>query len=351
MVIGVACVAPAIAADPIHVVWETDYAFIHFDWHGTWDQSIDYAAWWAYALWYLDVPDWAYLFAVYGMGWDHIWGPGLWGEDGVWGAEDKINVYIMYGLGDHVDYVGGNNIWLGAELPLDLVSGGWVQQVCTAGRGLAFGATTALALRYMWPEWDWTGTSFPNGITFLFAAISYQVAEVLWPWGDHVPTTAYGIDYDYSSLEGIRDRYQLRWHYVLQWGCHDFGLGDIAGGDPLYFPGTGLFYLEDPGLYIGTLAWGYLLSDYDYLFNGAANANGASSIYRVATMLRWLRNDISHDDLPGAVMAAYGHPCSFGIYLGPYPDPWVKILDPAYNYLDAWLYNLMWGEWYHYTGA
>jgi len=132
--ISVSCVGAAWAT---MTVWETDYSSIQFDWSGTWDKE-DY---YAYALYLLDIPDWAYLFAVYGLGWDHIWGPLCWGDNGAWDASDKARVVFYYGYNDGYSwaYMLGGKVYLNwYYLPdLDLVNGGWVNQVCTWGRQVA----------------------------------------------------------------------------------------------------------------------------------------------------------------------------------------------------------------------
>jgi len=159
MAIGGIAVGPASA---VEIIWETDFAFIHFDWNGTWDN----VAWWAYAMWYLDIPDWAYLFAVYGMGWDHIWGPALWGPDGAWGPEDKIDVYVAATgdpskssytraeWSDPWEVSGSVTWWVNPNDQLDLVGGGWVNQVCTAGRGVAWATTVDMLLNNFFYAWQ-----------------------------------------------------------------------------------------------------------------------------------------------------------------------------------------------------
>jgi len=321
MVVGTTCVVPSAEAESVDVTWETDFAFIHFEWNG----AMDNVAWWSYGLWYLDVPDWAYLFAVYGIGWDHIWGPALWGTDGVWGAEDKINIYVQRTAGStHTQALSGQ-IWyfINDADQLELAYGGWVNQVCTAGRGLTFGATLYLAGQFGCAHIPWE--------------IAFHVAAVLWPWGDHLIVGGY----DVSTLEGIRAGYQ-HWHSGTgAHGEHDYSSPAISWYYQDFYPPL------DGMRFFDCIAAGYVLSDFDYLFNSAAAEGGASSKYRIATLLTIIKADPIHD-IVAASMTAYGH---WGFSVGQMGlDPWVKLLDPDYNYLDAWLYNLMWGEWYQYLG-
>jgi len=112
------------------------------------------------------------------------------------------------------------------------------------------------------------------------------------------------------------------------YGAYQYPLSEIAADKHMY-----LFYM---------FAAGYLFEDYDYLFASAANAGGASSIYRVATMVTYLRNDmnwIHHADIDAASLSAYGHTYSYAYWF-------TGLLDPDNNYLNAWQYYLMWGTWY-----
>jgi len=320
------------AASPVAaewITWETDYAFIRFNWSGTWDTS----AYWAYGMYVLDIPDWSYLFAVYGMGWTNIWGPGFWGTDGVWGSEDKITVHISPGYGNTF-FPDTNTIRIDPNFwgSLDLVSGGWVNTLCTAGRAAAFFATESLVHRYIRYE----NPSYEDGLVdFLSEALGYQTANVLWPWGDHTMVQGY----DVSTLNGIRAGYQYYHTYPNYYGWYYTAWGWAANHQsPYHYTTAG-----DASLFT-CFGAGYLFLDYDHQFNGAADAGGASSLSPVATLLNYMRNDPGHDGWNEGFLASYGHGAdmSGGGWSG------VPALDPTYNQMHAWLVNLMWGFWFHY---
>lgn len=308
-------------ASATEVIWQTDFAFIHFDWHDEWDKEV----WWAYAMWYLDIPDWAYLFAVYGLGWDHIWGPLLWGSNGTWGSEDKIHLYFYTsddGLGG--SYPTGTGLYLNLYyLPeLDLVGGGWVNPVCTAGRRVAYETTRDLVYTVAVPD-------------YLEYPIALHVAYQLWPWGDNHWTLGLVQDgFRTQFPKAPLDTY-LSWYqsYVLYdnytWYANHNGVTETQYQQSLY-----------------TLAaWGYVLEDYDHLFTGAADQGGASSNYRLAAFITYWRGHGGSWSYyktlwDESFAASYGHVAS--LTLGCYHDP----LKEVGGDLNGYLYYLMWGHWY-----
>jgi len=146
--VGVTCVTQVVQAETL--IWDTDFCRLQFEWTGSWDN----VAYWAYGLYVLDVPDWAYLFGIYGMGWDHVWGSGFWGTDGVWGPDDKLTINVVssglsHGPGYGLYFDGPINLDVSQFGTLDLAGGGWVNTICTAGRTVAFYATMALYDKYV----------------------------------------------------------------------------------------------------------------------------------------------------------------------------------------------------------
>lgn len=329
-IIGVMSPAPAPAET---VYWETDYMLIRFEWNGTWDN----AAYWAYGMYLLDIPDWAYLFAVYGMGWDHIWGSAFWGSNGTWGSEDKLEVSFVVPWGGNTlyEYYDGYMERMALNLDpsllpsLDLVGGGWVNTMCTVGRGIAYWTTSKMSMDYFI-----AGASVAGADIALSCSLALHVANVLWPWGDHVLANGY----DVSVLSGIQAGYQ---NYHPFYGTENWpSFDDWNFLMPFYltnYPPT----VENDDKMFSALGIGYLLTDYDHLILGAPDAGGASGNYRNAIWLTWLKN---HDnDCDGAMMAAYAH----GLDLS-WPHSWVVQVDPKYNRMEAWLFYVMWGYWYDY---
>jgi len=213
MLIGVGCAVPQDSVAET-ITWETDYCLIKFDWNGTWTD----VAYWAYGMYLLDIPDWAYLFGVYGMGWDHIWGSAFWGPDGTWGAEDKVVVRFEPSYRySYIDNDGQIIVGIGG-IPLDLVNGGWVNTMCTVGREVAYYTTTILVDKYF------DAPGYERYPAYLGYMIGEHVASVLWPWGDH--KLLWG--YDFSTFESMRQGYQyyhtdstgtypIIHHLVFQW--------------------------------------------------------------------------------------------------------------------------------------
>jgi len=311
--LGLSCPGTASSTE---LVWEMDYSYIHFDWTGTWDE----VAYYAYGFYILDIPDWAYLFALYGIGWDQAWGSYLWGTNGVWDSSDKVHLHFYSendGLAGYAyTSTGHYYINLYYENDLDLVNGGWVMQVCTLGSVAAHETTHMLYYKYVGYD---TGTDHD----FLTETLAWYVGDVLWPWNT-----------------GRLD------------------LGDVRTSYIYYMNQTGLTYMtwHDAGYYYYSesatnaqlmaaiytfLGAGFLFVDFDYQFNNAADADGASSIYRVDDVLLHLRNDTGHDDFSGAFYFAYGYTVRMDFTSNYY-------LDPDSGNFNAWLYYLMRGVWYSY---
>jgi len=340
MLIGVGCAVPQDSVAET-VTWETDFCFIKFEWNGTWDD----VAYWAYGMYLLDIPDWAYLFGVYGMGWEHIWGSGFWGSNGTWGPEDKVVVTIrsdfrgsLYSY-SYTEQLGQVILGIQGVSP-DLINGGWVNTMCTVGREVAFNMTHVLGAAYIGdsPENTENHSTLWLAVDFL----AKHVGNVLWPWGDH---TMY-MGYDVSTLDGILAGYRATitdsWSDINQWEHHSYWWWESVYGS------------QDVQQFKGFVI-GYLISDYDHLFLSAADGGGAGSIYRNATWLAWLRDNPTlghHARLDGAFMAAYGHE-AFSDTLDERGDQfWYhKAIDPAYNQMEAWYYHLIFGEWYTYHWA
>jgi len=155
---------------------------------------------------------------------------------------------------------------------------------------------------------------------FLQNTLAMYVSHVLWPW-----------QYDQKSLDTVKSLYKYYmgiagWEY-LTW-------------DDAYYilDGHGAYGTYEASYYT-CLGAGFLFTDFDHLFGTAADAAGASSIYRVDDLLRFLRNDPGHDDFSGAFYAAYGHTAQMD-FAG------TEYLQQASGDFNAWLYYLMWGHWY-----
>jgi len=183
------------------------------------------------------------------------------------------------------------------------------------------------------------------------------VADVLWPWGNHARVQSYewpslnNVFFDVSTLGGIQAycqnllsihgetspgaKYYYPWDYSTSKVAYSYK-GDWSNGG-----GTSTI-----GSSVGaeSFAIGYLLCDYDHLFYSGADLGGASSIYRIATLILTWQNDPVHSG-ETAFMTAYGHHC-FAEPVGGYGVDVRFALDPAANYIDAWLWNLMWSQWY-----
>jgi len=105
-------------------------------------------------------------------------------------------------------------------------------------------------------------------------------------------------------------------------------------------PGHGGYSMDQGGKGVSTLlAWGFVLCDYDHLFDGAADNGGASSTYRVAEVVTDLHNG---EDLYNVFVSAYdGHSAI---------RDWVAgdtfFLQEYSGDLNAYLYYLMWGHWF-----
>jgi len=319
IVTGVACTASPAVAETL--VWETDFARIHFNWEGTWDTT----AYWAYGLYVLDIPDWAYMFCVYTMGWTDVWGPAFWGPDGVWGPEDKIDIHLQPGWS--FPKVGGTGFVFDPSYfgSLDLEGGGWVNTMCTGGRTMAFYMMYHIMYQRYVANTVWVYDS-----EFLQKTLSYLVANVLWPWGDHVMVEGY----DASTLTGIQAGYQHFFgtypltngaHWYYWWNSEGSAANSLSPFHPIGTAsswGTALFNMFGAG---------YLFAYYDQAYlEGTGPSTG-----RIGTMLTWLRNDPDNNDFNGAIMAGYGH-YGFQVHAQ-------NFLDPKYGVIDAWMYALMWG--------
>jgi len=317
-VVAALVIGPARDARCEEVIWETDFAFIHFDWSGTWDKE-DY---YAYGFYLLDIPDWAYLFSVYGMGWDHTWGPVLWGTDGVWDNSDKVHINLYYGYDDGLlsYHIHEGNVYLNAYYfaELDLVNGGWVDQLCTTGRLVAKEIAHEVYYKITGPS------SMYNEVEY---SLAQYVAYVLWPWGQNqVSLESVAVLYRYYHGQGTYTTWHLAERNYWVWN-----------GVPGHWDVTPEEYSQ--AVYT-LLAWGFMLCDYDHYFGGNPNTSGATSIYRVADLLLAIRT-AQNDETPltDLVLAAYGHH-AHADFEG---DTWLW-KDTAD--LNAYLYYLMWGRWY-----
>jgi len=309
MLVGATCVTQPVVQAEI-ITWETDFAFIKFDWNNTWNE----VAFWAYGMYLLDIPDWAYLFSVYGMGWNDIWGAGFWGANGTWGAEDKLVIQFQEGHGTYEYY--NNTIYFNISPygALDLVAGGWVNTLCNAGRAILYYDAKHLIDQFV--NYDNTA----NGSSPLYpldSALAFHLADVVWPWGDHVMVEGY----DVSMLSGVRAGYQ---HYNATF---DGWWGNGVWNDR--YPPSAVDY----DVLFNILGMAYVICDYDYLFGTVTESPyGMSSLCRVATVLTFLRDDPGHANGEGAYMLAYGHH-----YDPTELQPWLHTDDPGMSLLLYWL--------------
>jgi len=254
------------------------------------------------------------------MGWDRIWGPVLWGDDGKWDASDKIHIRFYYGFEDGVHiyhtyagYVFVNSYYL---LGLDLSSDEWIKELCFAGylvvQEVAHEVYAKIAKKWWYDEVEY--------------ALALYIKEVLWPWQYYV--TDKTLDYVRSQYQQYQVGYTTWSHATSNYEAGSEGPEGIEG------------YLRG---YWTLLAWGFLLCDYDHYFGGNPNTSGATSIYRVAELLldiSALSLEAPKPFLSDMVLYAYGHTVH---------EDWSGSFYWLYHStedLNAYLYYLMWGHWF-----
>jgi len=147
------------------IVWEMDYTRLHFDWNGYWDKT----AWWAYTLWFMDLPDWCYLWSWYGLGWSYL-------SPLDTPPTAKMEIYITPDDGMHFTYPDGA-VRVGILSLPDLVLGGdtWFYQALEFGWKLTQYETAGIAVQY--------GVYQPaNDQGFTLDAVSSYVGQFIYPW-------------------------------------------------------------------------------------------------------------------------------------------------------------------------
>jgi len=248
------------------VVWEMDYTRLHFDWNGTWDKT----AWWAYALWYLDLIDWSYLWAWYGLGWDQL-SPLNTPPSG------KINVYFynsQWGgeAGSGYIYVAIN------KLPdLELTTSQWFYQTLAAGRVLTHELCHTIFHAHA------AGFHYLDDHHVTTEALAYYTGDFIYPW------------YSYSGGS---------WHPYQTFSSLSASYRNAVSGNGntiLSFMDAGYQYLYGS---MGSATWNNAYFTIQavgyYMYNWSGNEN-RSYIATLLDHLYWGAN------IPTAIELTFGH--------------------------------------------
>jgi len=216
------------------VIWETGYLRVHFDWNGYWDRT----AWWAYGMWVVNIYDWAYLFAWYGLAWDNltsISGPP---------PTQKVDLYLCndpsdsFAIRPDEEYL---KIWVNLAGRGDLILDSpynenlWVEQVCSLGGLLSFGLSLNMFSTYT--GLGLHGYELPKEIWYLRGSLAEYTHYVLWPWSYE----QYGQWYSSYSHQDIETNYK----YYVQ---NDGGLLSLLGAASVVWQavpgGTNAYYMQ-----------------------------------------------------------------------------------------------------------
>lgn len=228
-VTGLFC--PAGAADPVEVVWEMDYTRLHFDWYGTWDE----VAWWAYALWYLDLPDWCYLWAWYGLGWDQL-SPRTTPPTG------KINVWLVWT--PFQSEFNETNVWFSIHTPLTLTSDQWFYQTLEAGQRLTYELCRSI---YVDEAWVWT----IYACRFTGEALATYTRDFIYPWYSY-SGGQWHCAMDFATLSSYyKSAVAGNGNAILSWTEAGYGLSELGYAHWDYYLYTNSYYtIEAAGYYM-----------------------------------------------------------------------------------------------------
>jgi len=192
------------------IVWEMDFTRLHFDWNGQWDKT----AWWAYAMWYLDLPDWCYLWAWYGLGWGNLSSSTPTGKidlyfyESQWGGQSS---------GSKI-YLAINNMET-----LNIQTSAWYYQ------SLQFGSVVTHELAHSIYYYKANGFHYNDDRHFTTEALSYYIGSFIYPWHHysggawHSEMTFNTVYTNYRNAVST-DGYLLSWYYAGEYylqGAHD----------------------------------------------------------------------------------------------------------------------------------
>jgi len=257
-------------AQPVEVIWSFDYCDLHFWWNGTWDR----VAWYAYACWVLDIPDWAYQYGLYALGWTEFYNTGIPAEAG------KAQIFLYDGYDRPWGWYQGGQYLVDVYITTDnlvLETDEWVDQACTLGAMMAGGIAGAMFEQYVGFDSAATERSAEwYDLYFLKSAICITTERIHWPWG-----------YSHLDQAGIAPYYQFS-------VGHTGPLGWLYAGTQDYAPVTFELYSS---AYWHALAWGYFLSC-------TSSGVGGGTIHDIFELVTALRNGSLMGD---AFMTAYGH--------------------------------------------
>jgi len=258
--------AAAGVASAEQIVWEMDYTRLHFDWNGTWDKT----AWWSYAMWYLDLFDWSYLWAWYGLGWDQL-SPlntppsgkiDIWFYESQWGGQsDGQNVYLAI-----------NNMQT-----LDISTTQWFYQT------LSYGSLVTHELSHSIFYFQANGFHYYDDHHVTTEALAYYTGNFIYPWYSyysgswHCAKTFSSLSASYKSYVASDSNTYLSWM--------------DAGYRYLYeTQGTAKWY----NAYYTMQAVGY----YMYNYSGSQNTTPISNVVKALGM---------GATITSAYLTAFGH--------------------------------------------
>jgi len=273
----------ASAACAESITWEMNYTRLHFEWSGTWDKT----AWWAYALWYLDMPDWCYLWAWYGLGWDQL-SPLTTPPTG------KIDVWLKDSPYCHGETDGQNVILpINKMQTLDITTSAWFYQTLYEGSDLTYNLCGSI---FMFRA---NGSHYSDDHALTYYALIRYVGYFIYPWGE-----------SYMSLSSLTASYKNA-------VTNDRGriLSFMEAGYS-YIYGTGTAFSNGS---LTDLAVGY------YMYNWS----GHQDISCIATLVHALG---SGNSISSAYLAAFGH--GVDVNTARYTDP---------NDFYYYFYHFYWG--------
>ena len=351
--------------------YESEYCKVYYDDAG--DDTDDKLAYWlAY-----DDPnqpfgtadcssiDWAFLYAVWGLGWDRIF-LASGGVQDIINSVGKLPVYLVdegesgtYGYtyfewggytswGIYLNYAYYPNI-LDPQNP-DLLDGtidpdgdgrpneGFYESfythwwdplfnICSVAAHETSHAIYGKYVGYNWFNGSESNLYYYHG--FMTETLAWYVGSVMWPVSE--------FHEDLGTIQAqYRENMEAGDYLYTSFGQAEWNYRNATTYEQFY-RGTMTF-----------LGAGYLLSNWDDLFGNTSSpdyvaawsAGLAGSVYRVFNLLTYLRYDTGNDDFSGAFAYAYdGHQAKMSglTYWN---------LDPDSNDLNAWLFYLMWDYWY-----
>ena len=310
--------------------------------------------------------DWAFMYAMWGLGWDKIFlaSGGIQdiissvgklpvylvdeGENGTygytyfeWGGYTSWGIYLNYayypdimattGFDDVVNEITGT---AGPDGRPDSTTDGYYSSwwnplfnICSVAAHETSHAIYGKYVGYKWFNGELSNLYYYHG--FLTETLAWYVGSVMWPISDF-----------HEDLDSIKSQYKASMeaddYIYTSWGKAEYNYRFATTYDE-FNRGTMTF-----------LGAGYMFSNWDDLFGSITSPNYvaawsgalAGSVYRVFNLITYLRYDAGNDDFSGAFANAYdGHPVRMSSL-----TYWN--LDPDSNDLNAWLFFLMWDYWY-----